>query len=1262
MAKHAWIQENLAAYLAGGLDAEEASRLEDHVAACPICARDLAEARQADQTLTALFSTALPDAGLEDRLVQGLRKARAQRFPQLRRYRMVAAAVAAVFLLALVGTMVSGISDGVGLDFPDLELRLPSWGHTNVAGMTLPSGRYLQREPQSIPEDSATRFQGAYKASDRFVADRSSKSDAKQNQADDQANLLEGDQALKYFLGGIPAPNSEMSKMLAGGSLGEQAAARAQTWRFSEETPTEGKDRTKEVVIAGNEVTKENVIRRQIGAYPGQTLTYPDLPSRPPVAQNEFLEGGKSKAELADSKANPQSSARNWARPGVFQRPGVPAINPAGGQGAGEDEDSDPFPPELQNSLGYYPPSQALVTKGHSIYRSNLGTDLTSTTKAGAPTAPPSAGPMGGGGRNPMGGVVEPPIARGPNAAIANGTNPGFGGPGSGFGGGGISGGIGGGIGGIGGGIGGIGGGINGGVTTSTGKDVSRQAGGAASLSTGTPVGKAADGEVASAKLRGRNNSVSDENGASGRGRLTWKESPAGEKLDYFKPNDVALGDAIAGSRIQASTTSSTSSDPAKIAITAFGNSMVSASPTGRGEVDKGQKENKQSSPVNESAQPGTAPRKIIIRTGEMDFEVESFDAATTVISLLVNPIPGAFIATTNSEKLPNGKVRGAVVVRCPPEHLDALVTGLRSNLAKSHGELKSQRIGSQDITKQYTDLESRLRAARTMQERLLQIIKTGKGEVKDLLNVEKELAVWGTKIEEMEGELRYFAHQVALSTLTITLTEKEIKAPYGVLDTEHVNMGIEVEDVEKAQTQTLAIVADVKGRITKSELKRLDAGQFNAVVNFEVPPDAAGPVRDRLKQLGNVARFDANRVMETEGGSGKPLDGKVTRKDAQFFLSLYNLANVAPREVTSFDVVSTDAEAAYQALLTRVQKLGGRIVTSNLNRQNNDQTIGTISFQVKANEADALVQELRAIGEVLRHQTVESPDTQNTTRSKRGFLVQILAMGAVPSRETTTMQLATADVPASYHKLREAIVAAKGRMLSAQLNEQSRQNATASLDFEVRREQEQAVRTSLASVGDVLSRNVTRVPENETALNSKVHLQVTLLDAARIPPREATSLGIETADVDAATSLFASIVRDAGGRTAESHAARERNGKVTAKLVFYVPLASAAEVVDRFKSAGVVRVQEKERNPQVADGPLAVARLDVTLSNSDLILAPDQGMWPQIRKGLTTSFVGLSWSLTVVIIGVLFVLPWVLVIYAVYRMVRWMRRTPQSA
>ncbi len=278
-----------------------------------------------------------------------------------------------------------------------------------------------------------------------------------------------------------------------------------------------------------------------------------------------------------------------------------------------------------------------------------------------------------------------------------------------------------------------------------------------------------------------------------------------------------------------------------------------------------------------------------------------------------------------------NGKVRGSVVVRVPPEHLDELILELRTNLSKS-GDLKNQRLGSLDITKQYTDLESELRAARAMEERLLQIIKTGKGEIKDLLAAEKELGVWRTRIEKVEGELRYYANQVALSTLTINLYEKEITAPFGIIEREQVQMGIEVEEVDQALQAAQKAVREAKGRITRAELKQPSQGQFSALMDFEVAPDAAGPLRDRLKQLGAVARLDISRLEETEGGSGKPSDGKITRRDARFHVHFYNLTNVEPRETVYINLACVDVESAMKTLLARVDKAAGRIVSSNLN------------------------------------------------------------------------------------------------------------------------------------------------------------------------------------------------------------------------------------------------------------------------------------------------------------------------------------------
>jgi hypothetical protein len=670
--------------------------------------------------------------------------------------------------------------------------------------------------------------------------------------------------------------------------------------------------------------------------------------------------------------------------------------------------------------------------------------------------------------------------------------------------------------------------------------------------------------------------------------------------------------------------------------------------------------QNKGDKKENASPEPAM-PRKIIIRSGEIEFEVDSFDSAVATITLLVNKLSGGFVATVNSEKLPNGKVRGSVVVRVPPEHLDTLVLDLRKELGKN-GELKGQRIGSQDISKQYTDMESRLKAARAMEARLLEIIKTGKGEIKDLLVAEKELGVWRTKIEEYEGEKRYYDNQVSLSTLTITLAEKEIRSPFAVVETERVQMGVEVEDVIKAQQQVLKAVDDAKGRVTKSELKQHAADQLAATINFEVAPDKTGPIRDRIEQLGRRTRLDVDRLQENEGGTGKPGEVKTRRKDTQFFLNLYNVANVAPRETYQLSMACVDVEDVYKKIMARVEKATGRVVTSNLNRQRNDQTSGVIQFEVKTADADAVLVEVRELGEVMRLQVTENADVQNSTRSKRGFLVQLAAMGTVQARETDNIQLATKDVPAGYHALQDAVNKAKGRILNSQLNEQDKQNITAQLDFEIRRTDEPAITAALKAAGDIYSSTLARAQDSDNVIDSKVRYSVTLINQAHIPPRETITLGIEAANVDKTTKEFIKLSADAKGRTVKSEVSRQPSGQVTAKLIFDVPLTSAPEVVNQYGVAGIVRVQRFSKNEQVPDSDLAIARIDVTLSNSPLIVPSDEGFSTELRKGLSTSVRVLSMSLSWLVFGLLVVLPWVLVVYVIYRVVMRMRRRPSPA
>jgi hypothetical protein len=777
----------------------------------------------------------------------------------------------------------------------------------------------------------------------------------------------------------------------------------------------------------------------------------------------------------------------------------------------------------------------------------------------------------------------------------------------------------------------------------------------------------------------------------------------------------------------------------------------------------------KDTAPAGSATQPpaGNAPpppaqesRRIIIRSGDIEFEIESFDSGLATITKIVTGIKGAFVGTVNSEKLPNGKVKGTITVRTPPESLDSLVLDLRKELGKG-GELKSVRLASSDITKQYTDLESRLRAARAMETRLLDIIKTGKGEIKQLLEAERELGVWRTKIEEAEGELRYFANLASLSTLNITLMEKEIRAAAGVTENERVQAGVEVEDVDKTYQAVLNEVLDAKGRVTKSELKQLSAGQFNAVLHFEVSPESSGLIRDRLRQMGRVARLEIDRTQQAEGTV--PKDAKVTRGNTIFIVQLYNLANVAPRETATVTLAVLDVTAAYNTLRDAIAKASGHVVVAELSETTKQNVSGQLNFDVRRTEDGAIRTAITTAGDVTSRVVTRAPESDNVTDTKVMYQIRLVPVANIAPRETATLTIAVADVPAAYNALRDAVTKANGRVTVSQLSEPTKQNITAQLSFEVRRSEEGNVRTAIAAAGDVTSRTVARAAESEQVTDTKVAYQIALIPSAnlrprdtvtlniavadvaatyntireaiaaakgqvftsqldetdkqnvnatldfdlrkadeaavkaaldnageavsrnvtqsteqdttrdkvlysvkllpanRLKPRETTTLGLEVQDVDQTMAVFIAQFNEVHGRQLDAKHGRERNGRATAKLVYEVPLASAASLVERFKTAGTIRVLNSTRDPQAPEGKNATARIDVLITSAESIVPQDEGLWTPVKKGLSYSASFLLTSLTWLVFVLCVILPWALVGYGGYRVVRRVTRPTPS-
>jgi len=169
--------------------------------------------------------------------------------------------------------------------------------------------------------------------------------------------------------------------------------------------------------------------------------------------------------------------------------------------------------------------------------------------------------------------------------------------------------------------------------------------------------------------------------------------------------------------------------------------------------------------PATTGAPVAALPQKLI-RTGALQLEVTDFDVAAAALGQLARNL-GGYVADTQVSRNPGGHRSGQVVLRIPAERFEAAGTSIRSL-----GKLLSERSTVEDVTKAYTDLETRLKVKRDELARIRELLKSKAGTLKDILEAEREISRITEEIELAEGERQYYDHQIRLSTISVDLQE----------------------------------------------------------------------------------------------------------------------------------------------------------------------------------------------------------------------------------------------------------------------------------------------------------------------------------------------------------------------------------------------------------------------------------------------------------------------------------------------------------
>jgi hypothetical protein len=175
------------------------------------------------------------------------------------------------------------------------------------------------------------------------------------------------------------------------------------------------------------------------------------------------------------------------------------------------------------------------------------------------------------------------------------------------------------------------------------------------------------------------------------------------------------------------------------------------------------------------SLQAMVASRRLI-RTAQLTLEVPSYEEAAERVARLAES-QGGYLADAQAARGARDHRRGTLVVRVPAERFAAAYSAL-----KGLGKVETETVSTQDVTKAYADLETRLRVKRDAEGRLREILRTRTARLSDVLEAERELTRITEEIEQMEGERRYYDQQVALSTISAALHEPEAVIRPGAL------------------------------------------------------------------------------------------------------------------------------------------------------------------------------------------------------------------------------------------------------------------------------------------------------------------------------------------------------------------------------------------------------------------------------------------------------------------------------------------------
>lgn len=126
----------------------------------------------------------------------------------------------------------------------------------------------------------------------------------------------------------------------------------------------------------------------------------------------------------------------------------------------------------------------------------------------------------------------------------------------------------------------------------------------------------------------------------------------------------------------------------------------------------------------------------------------------------------GGFVTNSQVSETDGKLASGTLTIRVPSNRFEEAVGRL-----KGLGKVTAEDRSGQDVSKEFVDLEARLKQAKTEEAFFLRMMDQAEN-ISDMIQVQSQLSGVQLRIEEIQGQLNYLKDQTALSTVSVRIYE----------------------------------------------------------------------------------------------------------------------------------------------------------------------------------------------------------------------------------------------------------------------------------------------------------------------------------------------------------------------------------------------------------------------------------------------------------------------------------------------------------